>query len=396
MANDGNHRVNFTKKTLDRLELPAEGKRLRIYDLQTKGLLVDVTAAGSKTFYCRRKIKGVSNWQRIGPYPEISIEQARGFAAQINAEVAKGVNPGDLRKALRQEPTLAELFSEYIERHAKKSRKTWTVMLQDFERNLGMWKDRRVSSISRSDVEKLHVALQQRRGHFTANRTVQLLRAVYNKGLQWRIFSGENPASGISLFPEKPRDRFLSAEEAARLLSELEKETNADTRDFVKLAMMTGARKSNILSMRWVDLNLDAGIWCIPETKNGTSQEIYLTFIEIEMLKEREAISKSEFVFPGRGKTKHLLDPKRSWAAIRKRAGLEDITIHDLRRSLAASMASSNANVALIKSALNHKDMKTTLNVYALTGKDAERKAREKAHELWDKALKPMEQPGQK
>ena len=90
--------------------------------------------------------------------------------------------------------------------------------------------------------------------------------------------------------------------------------------------------------------------------------------------------------FPALAATGHLTDFKKSWSTLRGQLGLEDVTVHDLRRSLAAGMASQNVNVALVKSALNHADLKTTLKHYALTGKQAELEARQLVQNVWLKA----------
>jgi integrase len=260
-------------------------------------------------------------------------------------------------------------------------------MQKDFERNLGQWVNKRASEISEDDVERLHGKLAKERGPYTANRTVQLLRAVFNKGIAWKLVQGDNPAKGISLFEERARERFLSSDEMKKLLEKLaEMAPGNDTRDFIMLCLLTGARKSNVLSMRWKDVERQLGVWTIEETKNGSSQTIPLTGAEIALLEQRKDVLKAkyktlpEFVFPSNSRTGHIIDLKKSWDVLRTSAGIPDCTIHDLRRNLGSWMASENVNLALIKNALHHKDMKTTIAVYARTAKDAVRQGRQVAH----------------
>lgn len=373
---------NFIKKSLDALPVPAAGERKDYYDSQVRGLLIQVTGAGSRTFYLRRKINGRSARIFIGKYPDVSIEGARGKAIEHLAAIAKGDNPQDkIQKAPQgEQPTLGILFDCYIERHAKKTRKTWPIMLKDFDRNLGKWRNREAAHICNHDVEKLHCRLREKSGPYAANRTIQLLRAIYNKAITWKLTT-DNPVKGITLFPEKSRERFLSRDEVRRLFEALKVETHEDIKDFVWLSLLTGARKSNVLAMRWRDIDFDAGTWTIPETKNGTSQTLSLTGGEIAILaKRKDNKIESDYVFPGPDKSRPWADPKKRWKALLSRAQISDCTLHDLRRNLGSWMASENVNVALIKSALNHKDMKTTLAVYARTAKDAERQGRELAH----------------
>src|SRR6266849_2538386 len=97
------NRFIFTKASLDGIAAAGSGKRLRVHDLKTRGLLLDVTSTGSKTFYVRRKVNGRSSWYRIGGYPDLSIEQARGLAGQIKADIAQGCDPYEKRSVENQE-----------------------------------------------------------------------------------------------------------------------------------------------------------------------------------------------------------------------------------------------------------------------------------------------------
>lgn len=382
-------RMNFTKRSLDALEAPATSKQIYYFDTQVRGLCISVAKGGNKAFVLRRKIDGRSERIWLGHYPDMSIEQARKAAYEKNAEISGGVNPGEIRREKKKDLSLESIFCEYIERHAEKKRKTAAVMRKDFDRYLGHWKNRVATSISNRDVEELHRRLAERRGPYVANRTIQLLRAVINKAIAWDIFKKDNPARGITLFPEKSRERFLSKEEATRLLIALEGDCNHDLRDFIKLSFFTGVRKGNLMSIEWKWINWNSRTLSIPDTKNGTKQVVPLGSLDIVLLEARKARLRaeslrkqtpfSEYVFPGTGSKGHLLDLKRSWTSFRKQVNLEDITIHDLRRSLAATMANANTNLSLVKSALHHKDMKTTLSVYARSQDEAIRDAKHSA-----------------
>ncbi len=372
-----NAKINFTKATIDALPIAAKGNRLRVYDVKSRGLLLDITPTGQKCFWLRRNVKGKSEWLRLGTYPDLTIERARAQATIVNGAIASG---SDLKQAIYakdNEPNLEEAFEAYLNKHAMKTNKTWDAMKKDFELKLACIKGRKLSSITPQDVEALHMELGTKRGTYSANRSIQLLRAIYNKAIVWRLFEGRNPCIGITLYKEKARTRFLSKEEVRRLLTALQTETNVDLRDFVWLSLLTGARKTNILTMKWREINFEDRTWIIPDTKNGQSQIIALSGYELELLHNRQ--NGDEYVFPG--KAGFLKDPKKSWHALLRRAEINDCTLHDLRRNLAAWMASKNVNVSLIKGALNHKDLKTTMFVYAHTVKEAELEGRMVAHQ---------------
>ena len=375
----------FSKEAIKDLPIPADKTaRVRYYDSVSRGLCLRVTGNGAKSFMYYRKIDGKVVSKFFGAFPDLAIERARGMADEFNSKKSVGEKPWEQSRIAKEEITLRDLFNEYLERHAKKTRKTWQVMQKDFDRFAVDIAGRRLSAITPSMAENLHGELGKTRGTYAANRAVQLLKAVYNKGRMWHLFEGENPFVGITLFAEKPRNRFLSRQEAVKLLAALDKHASESLRDIVKLSLFTGVRKHNILSMRWADIDFAHKTWTIPDTKNGTEQKIALGVNELAILKERKKTSL--FVFPSGDKSKHLTDIKKSWNTLRNKAGIPDCTIHDLRRSLGAAMASANINIALVKSALNHKDMKTTLSVYALTHKEAERNARESVQAEWLKA----------
>lgn len=328
----------------------------------------------------------------MGTNPLLSIDMARDMATAV---IGSQQNFKEQRRVDTAELTLQDLFEEYMTRHFDKSRKTSGETRKNFERHLGHWSSRKLSSITQTECEELHGRLGKERGIYAANRCIQCLRAIFNKGKDWKLFLGENPAEGISLFKEQARERFLSEDEIKKLFAVLA-EAPRDIRDLVYLSLYTGVRKMNACSMRWQDISLKGKTWTIPDTKSGGSQTVSLTDQEVLILEARRKylaqIGKlGTYVFPGNSKSGHLQDPKRSWKTIRKDASIEDLHFHDLRRSLGAWMASDNANLALIKGALGHKDMKTTMNVYARTKKDAERDAREAAHRKMEAAASKLD-----
>ena len=149
-------------------------------------------------------------------------------------------------------------------------------------------KNRKASALTHQDAEKLHSDVAKLRGEYAANRAIQLARAIYNKAKTWKMFSGENPFTGITLFKERPRERSLTDDEAVRILKALQQEQNTDLRDFLLLDICTGVRKSNVLSMKWEDIDLKQGRWSIPDTKNGSSQIVWLNALEISILRHRQ------------------------------------------------------------------------------------------------------------
>lgn len=392
--------MEFNEKTINRLECPAGRTAVYESDPTTRGLYIQVTEAGTKTYVFRKKIDGTWRQKKLGRFKDLKIPEARAKADEFNSQLTKGVNVFELSTDIKALPAVADLFEEYMAKHASKRCTTADDMRKNFHRWFASILTKRATLVSHAEAESIHSKLGER-APYAANRAVQLARAVYNQAIKTGLHTGSNPFSGISLFPEHSRDRFLSNDEAGKLLRKLKAASLSDDmhqralRDFILLDVMTGLRKTALVSARWDEIDLDAGTWNIPDTKskNKQGQLVPLGDFEIDILKDRLAYltslsTESPFVFPGTGRTGHQMDFKKSWPSLRQKLGLEDVTIHDLRRSLAATMASANVNLVLIKNTLNQRDIKTTAKVYARTNKQAELEAKQKAHAIWFDAAK--------
>lgn len=357
-------RLNFTKEAIHRLVPPAEG-RTYIYDAKIAGLAICTTAAGTKTFYHYRKLNGKPERIRLGPWPDLTIDQARRQATSHNGAIAEGKNPAIKMRIGRNAPTLGEVFVTFIElptrTKAKRPKSLITIKgyRQLFDSCLSDWRDFKLSTITKTAIEKLHNQLGLERGHYMANRALELLRALFNCAIDLDLYS-TNPAARLRGFEEKSRDRFLHADELPKFWKALEAEPSEKIRDFILLALFTGQRRSNCLAMRWVDIDFDRAEWNLPQTKTG-SHKVPLTAEAIKVLKRRrESKGDGEFVFPGRHGHGFLTDPMRQWRGILKRAGIDNLRIHDLRRSLGSWEAATGASLNIIGKTLGHSRPETT------------------------------------
>jgi len=357
------NRINFTKKLLDALPVSNRGKRTYFNDTGERGLQLCITDKGYKSFYLYKKIEGKPTRTFIGKYPDCSIDQARKKSQKIKGEIAKGKNPHEERRKMSQEITLGILFKEYMEKHAIPHKKSWKEDERQYNYFLTKWENKRISQISKSDIVKLLTDTAQNSGTYSSNRLLSLLSILFNKAIEWG-WDGQNPTNRIKKFKEKSRDRFLQPEELPRFFEALSEEENTTARDFILVALLTGARKTNVLTMRWEEISFSREIWRIPETKNGEAQLISLSPQALSILESRKKDSDSEWVFPGTGKAGYLNDPKKAWQRILERAEIKDLRLHDLRRTLGSWQAATGATTAVIGKSLGHKSPAATA-IYA-------------------------------
>jgi integrase len=237
-------------------------------------------------------------------------------------------------------PTLELGYLEYTAtfRHGEKLA-VWRDMQQRFrdylQKSLG---DRKLTTITRAMIAR---ALSDVEKAGKAAATVRLVRAlasgIFGKAIEWGYIE-TNPAQGVKVAGRVvSRDRFLQADELPRFFQSLAEEPNIAMRDFILLALLTGARRENLCSMHWAEINLADSVWRIPATKNGTPQNVTLCPEAVAILKARQEATAGGFVFPGPGASGHMVEPKKGVIRIMERAGIpygrneaDGVTLHEL------------------------------------------------------------------
>lgn len=370
------NKFKFTKRKIESLK-PCD-KTVTYHDIETTGLKLTISKAGTYTFMVYRKIKGRPERVKLGNFPAMTVEQAKKQTDVINGLISKGINPNDGIRADRAELTLKNLFDEYLETHAKPHKKSWRNDEMNYKNHLSQWNNKKLSHISKKDVKSLHAKIGKNSGHYQANRVLALLKIMFNKADDWGMYELANPAQRVTQFKEVSRDRFLQADELQRFFKAVEDEENETIRDYILISLLTGARRSNVLAMQWDEISFERAEWRIPETKNGTPHTLPLIKSAIQILEQRKASQDSDFVFTGTGRSGHLVEPKKGWVRIKERAGIKDLRLHDLRRSLGSWQATTGASLPIIGKTLAHKNVSTTA-IYARLNNDPVRESMEKA-----------------
>jgi integrase len=355
-------KINFTVSTLKAVTCPAGKSREYYYDARTPGLTYCITDRGARSFYLYKRVAGKPERIRLGG-EEITIEQARTLAAKRNGEIANGQNPREDARQRKAEKTVGEAWDWYLANHAKPHKRSWKTDEKLYTSYLSEWSARRLSSIKSSDVQELHTRIGENTGKIQANRVIGVLRGVYNIASDKLGYNGRNPAAKITKFKENERERFLMADEMPRFFEALAQEPSQRIRDYFTCLLFTGQRKSNVAAMEWAHVNVAAQTWAIPpeQAKSGKSITVPLVPEVVEVLTRRHA-EKGEcrYVFPGQGKTGHLVDPKIPFQRLRRRAGLTDVRIHDLRRTQGSWQAAGGASLQIIGRSLGHTSERAT------------------------------------
>ncbi|TFF37938.1 tyrosine-type recombinase/integrase [Mucilaginibacter psychrotolerans] len=377
---------NFTKPALIALKLPDSGSRIYYRDTREKGLILDVRASGTKSFYLYKKIDGRPERLFLGSFPDISVENARKAASVLKGQIASGKNPQQEKRNIRDEMTFQKLFDEYMSRYSKQHKETWKQDEDVIQNHFSHFLHKKISAISKNEVQRTHVRIGQHNGTYAANNAVARLRAIFNKAIEWG-WQGKNPAEGIQEFKEVSRDRFMQPEELPRFFAALNEEETT-IRHYTWLLLLTGSRKSKVTAMRWADIRWHQQEWHIPNTKNGDPIIIPLTPQAMEILNERwqkalvecgQSAKKPKWVFPSKkSKTGHIACPAHSWKKLLETAEIENFRMHDLRRTLGSYQAITGASLQIIGKSLGHRSPEATL-IYARLHLDPVRAAVEKA-----------------
>jgi integrase len=371
-------KIVFTKKKL--LDLPPPGSgRVYFYDAGCDNLALCITASGNKTFYRTGRIGGRMVRMKIGRFPTFSVDNARAACQVINGDVARGDDPHETGLAKRRAATLKNLFDLWIDR-AKLRKKTWEADKWMFEKYFDPLASRKISHIRPSDVAAWHQKLGTDSGKTTANRCKWLLSTLYNYAPKIG-YEGANPVKGVENFPEVSRDRFLLPGEMQSFFSAVVAE-DQPWRDFFLTMLLTGQRKSNVCSMRWDEIDLKSAVWTVPAAKAKAGKPIPVALsppvYAILCRRRAEIGDENPWVFPGDSAEGRIVDPKKAWARVLTISGIDNLRMHDLRRSLGSWQAALGASLAIIGKSLGHADLSST-QVYARLQLDPVRESVTKA-----------------
>ncbi len=398
--------IKITKRVVDGAE--PVGKRYAIFDSEIKGFGIRVYPSGKKSWIFEyRPGEGGRRVAKkrvtIGSTSDFTPDKARKLAEILRARTKMGHDPQADKALQREAVTVAEIAGEFLEHHVGAKRRVRTKeQYEDVIRRIVLPKlgKLRAKSVTRADLSRLHLAWKHT--PFQANRVLAIVGSMYSyAGKQGLVPEGMNPARGIEKYPEDARERYLSVNELERLGAAIrEAETDGiewnidptkktkhlpkgDNRTVIgkhaaaalRLLLFTGCRLREILHLKWEYVDLERGLLFLPTSKTGR-KTVVLNAPAMAVLTNLTRIGSYVIAgdTAGTPDEKPRSDLKRPWTLVRRRAGLDDVRLHDLRHNFGAFGAGGGMGLPIIGKLLGHTQAATTQR-YAHLDADPLRKA---------------------
>lgn len=377
----------ISRRTLE--ALPVGERETVFWDRELSGFGVRVYPSGSRVYLVQTRAGGKSRRVTIGRHGLITAEQARRKAAEVIASIKAGKEPdrnGSLSPSATG-PTLAEVAERYMREHvAVRCKPTTARVYRDaLERLLPEFGCLPLGAIGRDRVAVLHYRLHKTPN--MANRVVDMLARLFYMAEAWGLApDGGNPCRFVKKYRSRSCERFLSEQEFRRLgrvLGEVETEGKVSRSGVaaLRLLMLTGCRRNEILTLRWKDVDLEAGELTLQDAKTGARQ-VALSPAARKVLSAMPRKVDNPWVIAGPEPGRHLSNLNSPWLVVRKRAGLEDVRIHDLRHSFASRALALGESLTMIGKLLGHRQVQTTARYAHLARESVKTSAARVAHSI--------------
>lgn len=402
--------ARLTDRTIEALKpRPA---RYEVWDEGRKGFGVRVSPRGVKSFVWVYHFAGKPRRLTFGTYPRLSLADAGVKLAEAKNLLGKGIDPGSRlvaeRDAERHAETVDDLVASYLDRYARVRKRSAAederILRKDV---LSRWSKRKAKDITRRDIVRLLNEIVDRGAPIQANRTLTILRRMFRFAVGQAIIE-VSPCDNVETpSAENQRDRVLTEQEIRLLWRTLDTASmEPNVRRILRLMLLTGQRKGEVLGLHQDEIDHDKGLWVLPahRAKNGREHLIPLSALARLILAEAPP-NKGGYVFPSkltgqpyRGQsidhaTRYLFDPRPVSTAKKQSpqkkqapplAGLmERFTPHDLRRTVATRMRELGISRGDVKMVLNHVETDVTARYDRYDGLTEKRRALD----LWGKRL---------
>ena len=366
-------KFRFTNRSLDALPpcpITSASKATEYSDVEAPGLKALVSKSREIVFYHRYVFGGKKRAMRLGVYPGTTIPDARQRAQENRAKIDVNIDPQETSDRIKGMPTFREharaylKFVEQYKRSANADASKLRLYMNDH------FADRRLCEITTRDIQTYHLMISKKLSQSTSNRHLALLSMIFNVAIQWDILD-RSPCKSVKKFKEDNQSqRFLSIDEIGRLYQAMEAEDNKVAVNALKLLLLTGCRREEILKLKWEDVSIESGTLFLRDSKTG-SRYVQLNAAARELL-TGIVRGKGPFVFPGHhdGENKPINNPRKCFTRLLLHANIEgNVRLHDLRHTHASILVNAGASLFVVQKALGHSNPITSQRYSHLSDK---------------------------
>jgi len=334
------------------------------YDDTIPGFVLERRKSGGMTYYLRYQDQaGRQKQHKIGGVKDIKLADARKKAQQLRAEVVMGGDPRAKKVLAKAIPLYSEIAAKHLAFAKLHLRSYDTVEMCLRVHILPKWGRMRVTDIDRNAVAQW---LSDKRAAGAAAASVEKMRVILGRSFELAAQEGvpgcdKNPTRGL---PRKPlnnaRERFLSAEEAARLRSAVAASKNPQLQHIVGLLLLTGARMRELLDAKWEHVDVERRSWLIPTSKTGKARHVPLSTAALAIVEALPHFKGCPWLVPNPDTLKPFVSIKHGWQQAIRTAKLPGLRIHDLRHSAASFMVNSGVDLFAVGKVLGHASYQST------------------------------------
>ena len=346
-----------------------------ICDDDLAGFAVRILPSGRRSYIVQYRIGNRYRRMSLGAHGVLTPEKARRMAFKVLAAVKEGEDPAGERSRARKACTVKELAERFDQEHISVRLKPGTAT--EYRRNLRRFilpalGRLKVADVTRADVAKFHHDL--RHIPYQANRNLEVISKMFSMAEMWGMRpDGSNPRLHIKKYPEEKRERYLSQKELSDLGSVLNEAEEMGVDDIyaisaIRLLIFTGCRLNEIMSLKWTEVDFANTCLRLSDSKTG-ARVVHLGPPALDLLKNLKRQPKNPWVICGKIPGTNRKEIQKFWRRIRKRAGIEDVRIHDLRHSFASNAVAQGMSLPMIGKLLGHTQVQTTAR-YAHLGAD--------------------------
>ena len=360
-------KFKFTKFALDKLRCNPNQSRIIVRDTDCRGLCLEVRSGGGKTYYLSyRDTLGAQRFYKLANEADISPHQARQLCDAARNRAAMGEDIKKTRNELKIDTpkplTFLSFFNDRYIPHIKSYKKSWATDISVITNHVVPYiGSKLISDINQENISQIIQIISKKMALSSCHRILDQIKFLFNLVVRWNVDGiTKNPSADIKLKQIVfHRERYLSAEEVKRLLKELNNAHNPMLKYIIPFLLLTGARKTEALTARWIDIDFERRFWRIPLTKNGKVRHVPLSDACIHLLKSVPRL-RSFYVFENRRTNKPFRSIYFSWNTARNRAGMPELRIHDLRHSFASFLVNAGCSLYEVQKILGHSQINVT------------------------------------